>query len=96
MNNQVNISSPAFLKKVAIGIALAAPLVAGIQWYVHEFSADDSYKCRNISQEECTAMKKTEARLRERMHQSSIAEAKITPEEEKRRRDNFRPNHWAD
>lgn len=90
------INSPLFFKQVAIGIALAAPLIAVINWKVHEFSTDDSYKCRNVAQEECAAMKKTEARLRERMRQSSIAEAKVTPEEEQRRRNNFRPNHWAD
>jgi hypothetical protein len=92
----VDITSPEFLKQVAIGIALAAPLVAAINWKMHEFSTDDSYKCRNISQEECAAMKKMEARLRERMRQSSLADAKVTPEEEERRRNSFRPNHWAD
>ncbi|OIR06116.1 hypothetical protein GALL_119130 [mine drainage metagenome] len=90
------INSPLFFKQLAIGIALAAPLIALIQWKVHELSTDDSYKCRNVSQEECAAMKKTEAQLRERMRQSSVDEAKVTREEEERRRNSFRPNHWAD
>lgn len=96
MNNQVNISSPIFLKQVATGIALAAPLIAGIQLYVHDFSTDESYKCRYLSREECVALKNKESELRERMRQSTIAESKVTPEEEKRRRDNFRPAGWAD
>lgn len=96
MNNKVNISSPAFLKKVAIGIALAAPLVAGIQWYVHDFSTNESYKCRYLSKEECIALKGKESELRERLRRSTTADSKVTPEEEQRRRDNFRPNHWAD
>ena len=90
------INSPLYFKQVAIGIALAAPLIGFINWKVHDFSIDDSYKCRNVSHEECAAMKKTEAQLRERMSQSSVAEARATPEEEERRRNNFRPSHWAD
>ncbi|HEX7455432.1 MAG TPA: hypothetical protein VF296_05250 [Gallionella sp.] len=90
------INSPQFFKQVAIGIAIAAPMIALIQWKVHEFSTDDSYKCRNKSREECYSMKKTEAKLGERMRQSSIADAKVIPEEEERRRNNFRPEHWAD
>ena len=92
----VDVTSPMFLKQVVIGITLAAPLIAIISWKVHEFSTDDSYKCRNISQEECAAMKRTEAQLRERMRQFSIGEAKDTQIEEERRRKNVRQDHWAD
>lgn len=75
----LDVNSPVFFKQVAIGIAIAAPLIALIQWKVHEFSTDDSYKCRNMSREECESMKKTEAMLRERMRQSPISDAKAAP-----------------
>ena len=80
-DDSLDVNSPRFFKQVAIGIAIAAPLIALIQWKVHEFSTDDSYKCRNVSREECESMKKTEAMLRERMRQSSISDAKVAPKE---------------
>jgi hypothetical protein len=73
-------TSPMFLKQVAIGIAISAPLIALIQWKVHEFSTDDSYKCRNMSHEECESMRKTEAMLRERMRQSTLSDTKVAPD----------------
>lgn len=94
--DSIDITSPIFLKQVAIGIIIAVPLIALIQWKVLEFSTDDSYKCRNKSREECESMKKTEAMLRKRMRLSTISDAKVTPDEEVRRRSNFRPDHWAD
>ena len=80
-NNEdcLDVNSPKFFKQVAIGIAISAPLIALIQWNVHEFSTDDSYKCRNVSREECESMKKAEAMLRERMRQSTISDAKVVP-----------------
>lgn len=80
-DDSLDVNSPKFFKQVAIGIAIAAPLIVLIQWKVHEFSTDDSYKCRNVSREECESMKKTEAVLRERMRLSTVSDAKVAPKE---------------
>ena len=84
-----------FSKLVALGIALAAPAVVAINSYIRDFWTNDDYKCQMIEREECEALKIKEKKLRAIMRASTLAEAKVTPEEEQRRRDNFRPHGWG-